>query len=127
MYKLANDFRRPPDFEGTVRYAKSGGRHSPAFSGYRPAHKLHDNYLSSGFHEYLDVDSVMPGEEARVAVWLITPEVYPACLWEGREIEVFEGQRQVGTLRVDRLLNEILRCSPESYRPEWISPPGLEQ
>ena len=118
-----------PDFEGTVSFLdpRSGGRRTPALSNYRPTHRLHENYLSSGMHEYLDVEAVHPGETARVAVWLIAPEVYPGCLWVGREIDVCEGERKVGSVRVDRLFNEVLRGTPETYQRLWCPAQGLER
>ncbi len=120
--------RRSADVEGRLHLFGSGGRQAPAFSGdYRPAHKLHVNYLSSGIHEYLDVDCVHPGETVRVVVWFITPHVYPGCLWEGREVGVFESEHlQVGTLEVMHFHNQILRGSPDTYKSVWYPPVGLE-
>jgi elongation factor Tu len=122
----AQSILRPADIEGVFHLFARGGRTTPAFSDYRPAHKLHENYLSSGVHEYLDVDRVFPGEDARVAVWLITPHVYPGCLWEGRTIGVYEGEHhQVGVLTVTQVRNAVLRATPESYTPLWSPPPGI--
>jgi translation elongation factor EF-Tu-like GTPase len=84
------------------------------FSGYRPSHKVHDNYLTSAQHEYICVNQVAPGETAVVKVWFITPEVYPQCLWCCREIDVQEGKHVVGKLIVTKILNKILEGSPET-------------
>jgi translation elongation factor EF-Tu-like GTPase len=128
MNHLAQTIGRPADIEGVFHLFGSGGRSAPAFSDYRPAHRLHENYFSSGVHEYLDSDRIHPGESRRVAVWLITPHVYPACLWEGREIGVYEGEHsQVGLLRVTEVRNPILRGTPERYKSVWTIPPGLEE
>ena len=98
----------------------------PVFSGYRPFHKLHDNYLSSGQHKYPDTEKIMPGESARALVWLITPDVYPGCLWVGRDIDVMEGEsRLIGKLTVEKILNTVLCGSPETYSPVWVEPPNL--
>lgn len=116
---------RAPDIEGVFHLLAAGGRHTPVQSGYyRPQHKLYDNYLTSGLHKYLDVDRVVPGGAARVAVWFVTPEVYPHSLWKGREITVSEGEHAVGTLRVTRVLNPNLRGKAATYNPVWTKPPA---
>ncbi len=120
---------RPHDIEGAFQLLgpPQGGRQTPAFSGYRPQHKLHDNYQTSGQHTYLNVDQVAPGETANVAVTFITPDVYPRSLWVGREIDVLEGPRIVGKLRITRILNPILRGSAETYSPVWVEPSELDK
>lgn len=102
------------------------GRRSPAFSGYRPNHKVHDNYLTSALHEYIGVSQVDPGETAYAKVWFITPEVYPHCLWIGREIDVQEGARVIGKLTVTKILNKVLEGSPETYNSTWVEPQALK-
>jgi hypothetical protein len=68
----------------------------------------------------------MPGEAARALVWLITPDVYPGCLWIGREIDVMEGEsRVIGKLTIEKIMNSILCGSPETYSPVWAEPPNL--
>jgi translation elongation factor EF-Tu-like GTPase len=99
------------------------GKQTPVLSGYIPVHKLYDNYLSSGKHEYPDVHCVAPGETAKVRVCLITPEVCAGCLWIGREIDVMEGvEKVVGKLTVTRIFNEILSGDADSYSFHWIKP-----
>ncbi len=99
-------------------------RSGPVFSGYRPVHKLYNNYLSSGQHHYLDTEQVLPGQTAKVKVWLITPEYYPACLWLGREVDVMEGAINiVGKLKISKIITLSLAGSAESYSPHWIAPP----
>jgi elongation factor Tu len=118
---------RAPDIEGIFHLLQAEGRETPVCSGYRPVHKLYENYLTSGEHKYLDVAEVAPGSTARVAVWFVTPEVYPCSLWKGREITVSEGgQRIVGTLKVVRVLNPNLRGKASTYNPVWTAPPGLK-
>jgi translation elongation factor EF-Tu-like GTPase len=123
-----NDAARAPDIEGDIRFltAAEGGRQSAARSSYMPAHRIHDNYQTSGRHVYPDVEQVRPGESARVHVWFITPHVYPRCLWPGRELDVMEGTRVVARLRVTRVVNEALAVRAEDYAPMWTRPPGLE-
>lgn len=117
---------RQHDIEGEFHLygTAQSGRKTPVFSGYRPIHKLYDNYLSSGQHEYPDVEQVAPGETARVLGWLITPEVYPGSLWIGRELDVMEGATHVvGKLTVTRILNNILAGSAEDHYPHRVKPP----
>jgi elongation factor Tu len=120
---------RECDIEGKFHLfdTNQSGRKTPVLSGYRPIHRLYDNYLSSGQHEYPDVQSVAPGEMAKVRIWFVTPEVYPGCLWIGREIDVMESPQQVvGKLTVTRIFNEILSGNADSYYPRWIKPDYLD-
>ena len=47
-----------PDVE--VIFEFNGTRKSPANDGYRPAHLITDNYLTTGIHHYYGVESVPP-------------------------------------------------------------------
>lgn len=117
---------REPDFEGIFHL--DAGYPGPAGSGvFRPHHAIHENYLTSGIHTYLDRELVHPGESAPVAVHFITPHFYPHCIWEGRDLLVQAGARLVGHLVVTRIINETLRVSPEAYNPRWVEPPELRQ
>ena len=116
-----------PDTGGIFHLLASGARRGPTFSGYRPVHKLHENYFTSGEHKYLDSDQVPLGGSARVAVGFITPEVYPRSLWKGREVTVHEDEYLTSTLKVTRVLNPNLRGSAANYNPLWTEPLGLKQ
>jgi len=99
-----------PDVEAeiTLLSTADGGRQTPASSGYRPAHKVRDDYLTTGVHLYLGCDEVLPGRTVRGTITFITPEVYPHCLWVGREIDIQEGGRVVGRARITRIMNAVL-------------------
>ena len=114
----------PPDFEGEF-YLFGGAANARKYSGYRPQHEVHDNYQTSGMHTYIGREFVDPGEKVLVQVQLITPKVYPRCLWEGRQVKVLEGAKQVGTLRVTNLLNASLRVAPDAYEAVWVEPESL--
>ena len=116
---------RAPDFEGEF-HVFTGVRTTPAFSSYRPQHEVHENYQTSGEHTYIGCDCVQPGETVKVEVRLITPQVYPHCLWEGRELRVLEGAKHVGNLRIKKLFNPLLNVTPEEYQSVWIEPLGLD-
>ncbi|MFN7139267.1 MAG: hypothetical protein ACK4UN_08010 [Limisphaerales bacterium] len=101
---------RSPDVEADIYFLppERGGRPVPAHSGYRPAHKVREDYLTTGVHTYIDSEQVFPCETARAFISFITPELYPHCLWVGREISVQEGSRVVGSARITKILNPIL-------------------
>ena len=114
------------DLVGIFRLDAANGRTAPAFSGsYRPVHKLHDNYLSSGTHVYPDQESVSPGESVPVEVMLVSPEVYPGSLWVGRIVEVYEGSRRVGQVEVTEVRNTVLLGNPADFQSTWSPPPTL--
>lgn len=118
----------PADFEGILSLSRTDndGRQNAVLTGYRAAHQLHDNECCTGIHEYLDSDRVQPGESCRVAVRLSTPDMYPASLWQGREIAILEGKKQVGMLKVTSIFNVTLRTSPAEYLVRWQTPRLVE-
>ena len=99
-------FTRSPDVEVTFRF--NGTRKTGVRDGYRPAHRIREDYLTSGLHRYFDVEEVAPDGTARGTITFLTPEVYPATLWVGRVIDIHEGERIVGTATVEKVLNPIL-------------------
>ena len=104
---------RAPDVEAeiTLLSTTEGGREAAAFSGYRPAHNVRDDYLTSGVHHYIGCDEVLPGQTVRGTITFITPEVYPHCLWIGRVIDIQEGGRVVGRARITRIMNALLETN----------------
>lgn len=106
---------RTPDIEAEISFLRTedGGRHSPAFSGYRPHHKIREDYQTSGVHEYIDRDHIAPGDQALGRITFISPEAYPGCLWIGREILIQEGNRTVGRARVTKIMNRLLEKRDE--------------
>ena len=104
---------RTPDVEAeiTLLPTAESGRERAAFSGYRPAHKVRDDYLTTGVHHYIGCDEVLPGQTVRGTITFITPEVYPHCLWVGRVIDIQEGSRVVGRARITRIMNALLETN----------------
>jgi hypothetical protein len=102
---------RQPDVEADVTFlpTSAGGRSSAARSGYRPAHLVAEDYLTTGIHEYVGTDEANPGDTVRARITFLSPEVYPRSLWVGKIIAVQEGGRVVGSARVVRILNDVLR------------------
>jgi translation elongation factor EF-Tu-like GTPase len=101
---------RGPDVEAEITFLRTeeGGRSAPSFSGYRPNHKVRDDYLTSGIHNYIGCDKVDPGQTALGTITFITPEVYPHCLTIGQTINVQEGGRLIGRARITKILNKVL-------------------
>lgn len=93
-----------------------GGRTSAVASGYSPAYAMHADYGTSVRHEFIDADTVAPGERAQALVWFVTPEVYPGGVWPGRVFAVAEGQRRVATATVVEVFNAVLARDVASAR-----------
>jgi translation elongation factor EF-Tu-like GTPase len=121
------ELAEPYDIEGEFYLFLTGGKTKPVFSGYRPVHKVHDNYLTSASHDYLEVNQVLLGQTVKVGVKFITPDVYPACLWVGREIDVQEASHVIGKLKIIKIFNAILEGDPKTYNPKWIEPTNLDK
>lgn len=102
-----NIMNKNPDVE--VIFVFNGTRARAMFDGYRPAHLVTDNYLTSGIHHYYDVDAVPPNGTAKGTITFISPEVYPQCLWVGKKINIQEGARIVGYATITNIYNPILR------------------
>lgn len=96
-----------PDVE--VIFEFNEVRKKPANDGYRPAHLVIDNYLTTGIHHYYDVDSVPPNGTAKGTITFITPEEYPHCLWVGKKINIQEGSRIVGCATITDIFNPLLQ------------------
>lgn len=100
-------FDSPADVEVTFRF--NGTRRTPAADGYRPAHRIREDYLTTGVHHYFGVTEVAPDGQARGTITFITQEAYPGCLWVGKILDICEGERVVGTATVEKVFNPILR------------------
>lgn len=98
---------RTPDVE--VVFEFNGTRKNPAKDGYRPAHLVTDNYLTTGIHHYYGVDSVSPNGTAKGTITFLSPESYPHCLWIGKKISIQEGARTVGYATIINIYNPLLR------------------
>ena len=80
-------------------------RKTPVKSGYRPHHLVKDDYMTTGVHQYFNMDQVAPGEIAYATITFITPEAHPHCLYVGKIIQISEGERIVGYATVIKVLN----------------------
>lgn len=95
-----------PDVE--VIFEFNGTRKSPANDGYRPAHLITDNYLTTGIHHYYGVESVPPNGTVKGTITFLSPESYPHCLWIGKKISIQEGAHVVGYATITNIYNPLL-------------------
>lgn len=100
-------YDRPPDVETIFRFI--GARTRPYADGYRPAHRVTDDYLTTGVHHYNGTKLVLPDGTAEGTITFLTPEAYPHCLWTGKTITVQEGDRIVGYATITKVLNPLLQ------------------
>jgi elongation factor Tu len=102
---------RDPDVEAEITFLSTieGGRRFPVYSGYRPAHRVLPDYLTTGTHQYISRTQVLPGETVTALITFISPEHYPHCLSVDQVIDVQEGGRLVGRARILRVLNAELQ------------------
>lgn len=91
-----------------VLFEFNGTRKTPVIDGYRPAHLVMDNYLTTGVHHYDEVDLVLPNGTAKGTITFLSPEAYPRCLWIGKKINIQEGERVVGYATIMDIYNPIL-------------------
>lgn len=108
--KLTNTINDPPDVEVTFHF--NGKRHHPMINGFRPAHRVKDDYLTTGMHRYFNKTMVLPDETVRGTITFITPPYYPKCLWVGKEIEIIDGYA-IGYAVIEKIMNPILDANSD--------------
>ena len=74
------------------------------YEGYRPAHKIADNVLTTGVHHYYEDNAYLKG-----TITFISPEDYPKSLWIGKMIEMYEGGTFVGNAKIIKIFNQMLK------------------
>ena len=100
-----------PDVE--VIFEFNGTRKNPSKDGYRPAHLVMDNYLTTGIHHYYGVACVPPNGKAKGTITFLSPESYPHCLWIGKRITIQEGAHVVGYATIVSIYNPLLQSSDQ--------------
>jgi hypothetical protein len=100
-----------PDVEAIFEF--NGVRKNSVKDGYRPAHLIVDNYLTTGIHHYYDVESVPSNGMAKGTITFLTPEVYPHSLWVGKKIKIQEGEHVVGYATITNIYNPLLEVEIE--------------
>ena len=77
-----------------------GGRHSPFFNGYRPQFYFRTTDVTGSIELDKGVEMVMPGDNTKLTVRLITP----IAIEEGLRFAIREGGRTVGSGVVSKIL-----------------------
>ena len=98
-----------PDIEVVFDFV--GTRQFPTQNGYRADHKIREDYLTCGEHQYAGSNVAPVCGKIRGTIKFIAPEHYPHTCWIGKVIPVQEGARVVGYATVERVLNPLLDAS----------------
>jgi elongation factor Tu len=80
------------DSEVYVLSKEEGGRHTPFFNGYRPQFYFRTTDVTGNIQLEEGIEMVMPGDNARFSIELITP----IAMEEGLRFAIREGGRTVG-------------------------------
>lgn len=94
-----------PDVEAIFEFTYD--RKQNLYEGYRPAHQICTDYLTTGLHSYYNLENHTDGE-LKGTITFISPESYPACLWIGKRIAMYEGGKIVGYAIITRIFNSVL-------------------
>ena len=94
-----------PDIEAVFYFV--GDRKDIVYEGYRPAHLLSEGCLTTGVHNYYDLENRF-GDTIKGTITFISPEHYPACLSVDQQIEMYEGKILVGYATITKIFNPIL-------------------
>lgn len=92
------------DIEAVFEFV--GLRKGKIFEGYRPAHLIKEGCLTTGVHNYYNLDN--SNNRIVGTITFISPEEYPNCLWNGKRIAMFEGSKLVGYATVTKIFNPVL-------------------
>jgi elongation factor Tu len=79
---------------------EEGGRHTPFFKGYRPQFYFRTTDVTGACELPAEVEMVMPGDDVKMSVELITP----IAMEEGLRFAIREGGRTVGAGVIDKIL-----------------------
>lgn len=93
-----------PDVEVIFEFV--GFRKDNVFEGYRPAHLICKDCLTTGIHSYYNLNEA--DKKLRGTITFISPEHYPQSLWIGKKIAMYEGRNIVGYAIVLKIVNPVL-------------------
>jgi elongation factor Tu len=79
---------------------EEGGRHTPFFNGYRPQFYFRTTDVTGVAHLPEGVEMVMPGDNIKMSIELITP----IAMEEGLRLAIREGGRTVGAGVVTKII-----------------------
>lgn len=98
-----------PDVEVIFKFV--GDRRDKLYEGYRPAHLIRTDCFTTGVHSYYELENDT-NKDIKGTITFISPESYPACLWIGKQIAIYEGKNIVGYATITKIFNPIL-CKDE--------------
>ena len=58
-------------------------------------------------HSYYNIENDT-NKDIKGTITFISPEAYPACLWIGKQITMYEGKNIVGYAIITKIFNPIL-------------------
>lgn len=91
---------------------ESGGRQTPAFSGYRPQLKFDfEEMQTSGQQTFIDKKIVLPGDTVKAKIKILSPDYFAGRLSEGIKFEFREGDRIIGTGEIKCIINDKLEIA----------------
>lgn len=108
LFKEEVNMQINPDVEVIFEFV--GYRKRNLYEGYRPAHLICENCLTTGVHRYYNLEEGIGGE-LKGTITFVSPEAYPASLWIGKRITMYEGKNVVGYATITRIFNVALRKS----------------
>ena len=110
----------PADFRAKVYLVtpESGGRKTPARTGYRPQVWFEkeglDNTCTSGSWQKMNKENLEPGESAEIEIALLNRELNRHKLSVGLTFKLTEGVTLIGKGEILEIFNESLRAGSQS-------------
>lgn len=104
-----------PDVEAVFEF--TGYRKEHIYEGYRPAHLVKEGYLTTGLHNYYNLQEGRE-QEIKGTITFLNPEAYPSCLWVGKKLAMYEGAAMVGYATITKIWNPVLRAEKDECQKE---------
>ncbi len=95
-----------PDAAAVVTNLRSS--QAPFGKNYRGCCAIKEGYRTSVCFQTMDGCEMLHEQPHRCHVNFLTPEAYPYTLWVGRKLELYEGERLVGTMEILEIRNPLL-------------------
>lgn len=102
---------KKPDLKAIISLipTEQGGKTRYVISGYMPQHSFNRSKIStSGEHEYLEVEKLIPGDKATAFIRLVEPIYFEGTIKVGDVFQILEGPKLAGTGEVLEIYNSIL-------------------
>ena len=94
-----------PDVEAIFEFAED--KKENIYEGYRPAHLICENCLTTGIHSYYNLGAGFE-KKLKGTITFVSPEDYPTSLWVGKKIQMYEGKNIVGYATITDIFNPVL-------------------